>query len=38
MISFSICRPKRDIQINYDQMDAIVEAMIRIAIHRTDDV
>lgn len=29
---------KKGIQINYDQMDAIVEAMIRIAIHRSDDV
>jgi type I restriction enzyme R subunit len=29
---------KKGIQINYDQMDAIVEAMIRIAIHRFDDV
>jgi len=28
----------KGIQINYDQMDAIVEAMIRIAIHRSDDV
>lgn len=29
---------KKGIRISYDQMDAIVEAMIRIAIHRTDDV
>ncbi len=29
---------KKGVQISFDQMDAIVEAMIRIAIHRSDDV
>jgi len=29
---------KKGVQISFDQMDAIVEAMIRIAIHRSDDL
>jgi type I restriction enzyme R subunit len=29
---------KKGVQITYDQMDAIIEAVIRIAIHRSDDV
>lgn len=29
---------KKGVQISFDQMDAIVEAMIRISIHRSDDV
>jgi len=29
---------KKGVEISYHQMDAIVEAMIRIAIHRSDDV
>ncbi len=29
---------KRGVDLSFDQMDAIVEAMIRIAIHRSDDV
>jgi type I restriction enzyme, R subunit len=29
---------KKGVQINYDQMDTIIEAVIRIAIHRSEDV
>jgi type I restriction enzyme R subunit len=29
---------QKGIQISFDQMDAIIEAVIRIAIHRTDDI
>jgi hypothetical protein len=29
---------KKGVQISFDQMDAIIEAVIRIAIHRSDDI
>ena len=29
---------RKGMQISFDQMDAIIEAVIRIAIHRTDDI
>jgi type I restriction enzyme R subunit len=29
---------KKGVQLSFDQMDAIIEAVIRIAIHRSDDI
>jgi hypothetical protein len=28
----------QSIQLSFEQMDAIIESVIRIAIHRTDDI